>query len=120
MKNLFALVGLVVVAFFGVGWYCGWYSLAVQPGDNGRKRIEFDLDTRKITDDTTQAGQKVGQFIQNHAPTPATAPAAPTLPTVRELVGPPAPPELPPAPKVPPVGVQFHVGSKTVTVGSER
>lgn len=65
MRNLLALIGLAVVLFFGLGWYFGWYTLTVESEGDGRKRIQFDVDTNKIGEDGQQFKNKVGTLLQN-------------------------------------------------------
>jgi hypothetical protein len=63
MRNLLALIGLAVVLFFGLGWYFQWYTFSIQSTDNGRKRIELDVDTIKIVSDTKSGVEKVGAIL---------------------------------------------------------
>lgn len=89
MRNLLALIGAAIVLFVGLGWYLGWYTFALEPSANGKQRIQLDVDTDKILDDTKRAGAKVGtvlQGVQNGDPS-KTQPA--------EFVGPPLPPDMP-------------------------
>jgi hypothetical protein len=89
VRNLLSLVGLVVVVFLGLGWYLNWYSFAVQPGTDGKQRIQVDVDTRKITDDAQRARERVGKVL-------ASDPNAATVPTqsANDLMGPPVPPNF--------------------------
>jgi hypothetical protein len=86
VRNLLALVGLVVVGFLGTGWYCNWYTLRVQTGTDGKLNLSADVDQKKIGSDVGVFTQKAGQFIQNATTdTPPTAgtkePAPKTPPT---------------------------------------
>lgn len=74
MRNLLALIGLAVVLFFGLGWYFNWYSFAVQPGVDGQRRIELNVNTNKIVSDTKSGVETVGEVIKNRSSdeTPAT------------------------------------------------
>ena len=65
MRNLLALIGLAVVLFFGLGWYLDWYSFAIQSREDGKKRIELDVDTNKIMTDTKSGVEKVGAIIES-------------------------------------------------------
>ena len=87
MRNLLSLVGLVVVLFLGVGWYCNWYTAKVQTGTDGKLNVSFDVDQRKVGQDVGTAGEKVGKFASSFAK-PEDKPAEKPL----EFVGPPAPP----------------------------
>ena len=67
MKNILALVGLVIVLFAGLGWYLGWYKVATEPAADGHRKINVDLDTKKITTDIKTGTQKVGDVIHPEA-----------------------------------------------------
>jgi len=53
MRNLLALIGLVVVLFLGLGWYLDWYSFRPTTvlTDPGRKTYTIDINAKKIGDD---------------------------------------------------------------------
>jgi hypothetical protein len=73
MKNMLALIGLIVVSFLGIGWYCEWYRIGAEPTSNGQRRFNVDVNTKEITEDLTKVKAKVGDFINNEAkgtPTP--------------------------------------------------
>ena len=78
MKNILALVGLVIVLFVGLGWYLGWYKVATEPAADGHRKINVDLDTKKITTDIKSGTQKVGDVIhpdsKGTSPTPEKKP----------------------------------------------
>ena len=62
MRNLLALVGLVVVFVAGFGWYRGWYQLSTEQGSDGHRIVNVDVNTPKVVQDE----QKAQQFITNH------------------------------------------------------
>jgi hypothetical protein len=80
MRNLLALIGAAVVVFAGLGWYLGWYQLGTQPGTDGHRTINVDLNTKKIQQDE----QKAVDFIKKETsgtpgtPTPKTVEGQPT------------------------------------------
>ena len=84
MRNLFALIGILVVAVGGTGWYLGWYKVNVSKNPDGKLEIQTNVDTQKVSGDSSAFFQKVGQMVseksqpsgQNGNPAPATAPAA--------------------------------------------
>ena len=82
MRNMLALIGLIVVAFAGLGWYFGWYTFIVTPGSDGRVKFQGDLDTKKIVDDARKAGETVNNVVQNSQPKPGDQ---------SDFVGPPLP-----------------------------
>ncbi len=63
MRNLLALVGLLVVVGGAVGWYCGWYKLSVSRGQEGNLQIQTEVDTHKVSDDLKNAAEKVGHMV---------------------------------------------------------
>jgi hypothetical protein len=77
MRNLLALIGLLVVVFAAVGWYCGWYKLSVSRGDEGKIQINTDVDTQKLSEDSSAFFKKVGSMIgdkTDKSGQPASAP----------------------------------------------
>ncbi len=63
MKNILALVGLLVVGFAGAGWYLGWYKLGVEPGTTGHTKVNADVDTDKIKQDVQNGAKKISDFV---------------------------------------------------------
>jgi hypothetical protein len=61
MKNLLALIGLVVVLVAGLGWYLGWYKLSTDAG-----HVKVDLDTQEISKDLKKGRDAVGNIIDNN------------------------------------------------------
>lgn len=80
MRNFLAFVGLVVVAFVGIGYYMGWYKLS--PGKDGKQNVEFDL-KKAETDIEKKVGQG-GQLIKDNLKKEDATPP-------EEFVGPPEP-----------------------------
>ena len=65
MRNFLALVGLVVVAAAGAGYYFDWYRFSMIPGKNGKQHITVDVDTQKAADDVGTGLDKTGQLIKD-------------------------------------------------------
>jgi hypothetical protein len=63
MRNLFALFGAALVAFFGAGWYLGWYQLEETPGAAGHRQVNIDFDNAKMSSDLEKGGARVEQAI---------------------------------------------------------
>ncbi|MBA4188045.1 MAG: hypothetical protein C0467_08500 [Planctomycetaceae bacterium] len=91
MRNLLALVGLLVVGFACVGWYCGWYKLSVGKGQNGNLQIETEVQTKKVVEDSSSFFQKLGkmageQIDKNGQPVgnPVGTPGPSTTPTGKD------------------------------------
>lgn len=104
MRNLLALVGLVVIGVAGVGWYLGWYKLNVTRTTDGNLQINTTVDTKKAETDSaaffknasTIIGSQIDKSGQSAPPdgtpgatpgpgaqgqTSAFNPLAPTAPT---------------------------------------
>jgi hypothetical protein len=112
MRNLFALIGLLVVVVGGAGWYLGWYKVNVSKNPDGNLKIQTDVDTKKLAGDSSAFFQKVGQMVNektqqigqngtsppDNAPvnTPATAPQSTNfLPNFPGSAAPSTQPSLP-------------------------
>ncbi len=121
MRNLLALFGLLVLGFGGGGWYMGWYKLSVTRGTDGNLEIKTDVDTKKVTTDSSEALKNISSVVGNQvdkaaqeakAVAPASTPGAtpgpvtPAQPSTPNPVGPDAPattdPTTPPAPPAQP------------------
>ena len=61
MKNLLALVGLVVVLVAGLGWYLGWYKLSNEGG-----HVKLDVDTQEVSKDLKKGRDAVGSIIDQN------------------------------------------------------
>jgi hypothetical protein len=83
MRNLFALIGVLVVGVGGAGWYLGWYKVNFTKNTEGNLQIQTDVDTKKLSGDSAEFFQKVGQLVddklkqagQSGTTPPATTPA---------------------------------------------
>ncbi len=83
MRNLLAMVGLIVVAFIAVGWFRGWYTFSLTPSADGKQRITVDVDTKKLSSDGQHSTQRVGEFIDGfRKPAETTTTATTSTPTV--------------------------------------
>ena len=65
MKNILALIGLVVVLVVGLGWYLEWFQVKSQPGSDGHRTFNVDVNTKGIVDDVKTGAQKVTNIITN-------------------------------------------------------
>ncbi|MFO0822939.1 MAG: hypothetical protein U0792_07445 [Gemmataceae bacterium] len=88
MRNMLALVGLLVVGFGVIGWYCGWYKLHVSKNQQGNFEIETEVQTKKVLEDSSTFFQKVGKMASDQAGkdgqpsgTPAGTPGPGSTPT---------------------------------------
>ena len=101
MRNLLALIGLLVVGFLGLGWYLDWYRVAREPGPDGTQRLQVDIDSKKIGADV-QHGLRRGSEILDELSKEAGKAGGKNDPPAA-LHGPPAPAALP-GPAPPPGG----------------
>ena len=85
MKNLLALIGLVVVVFLVGGNYFGWYTFSSKTTIDGRSQYQFDVDTKKLAEDARALGDRVSGAAAPAKPAPALQPLPPGV------MGPPAP-----------------------------
>lgn len=65
MRNLFALVGLVVVVFGVLGWYKGWYSVT---SDKGTFQVE--LNKAKVINDSKKMVEKGEEILNSSEKSP--------------------------------------------------
>ena len=59
IKNLLALIGLVVVAFVGAGWYLGWYKIGEQADANGKPQLRIQVNSSQVVGDLKKAEKEV-------------------------------------------------------------
>src|SRR5580698_11007235 len=91
MRNMFALLGALIVGVGVLGWYLGWYKVNVTKNSDGNLQINTDVDTKKVNGDSTTFFQKVGQMVEqskdggqngtapaNTTPAPAAQNGSPT------------------------------------------
>jgi hypothetical protein len=121
MRNLLALVGLLVVVGGGAGWYMGWYKFSFARTADGTIQIKTDVDPKKVEADSStffkNAATVVGNRIDKAAPAAATPDAAPgatpgpvtpaqgSVVVPPALPGPDALPQLPVPPAAPNVPI---------------
>ena len=63
MRNILALVGLVVVGFAGVGWYMNWYTLKVDRGTQGELQVQTKVNTKQVAEDTGNWLDQANKFL---------------------------------------------------------
>lgn len=90
MRNLLALIGLLVVGVGGVGWYMGWYKFSLTRTGDGNLEIKTDVDTKKVTTDVTERLKNISAAVENQA-NQAAKDAAPPAGTPGATPGPVAP-----------------------------
>ncbi len=63
MRNLFYLTFLALVFFLVVGWFMDWYSLTSINNSNGKTRLQFEVDTQKVSADLNKGKEKLTKTI---------------------------------------------------------
>jgi hypothetical protein len=64
VRNLLALVAVLVLAFAGIGWYRGWYKVETEPSTPGHQSVNIDFNRDKIVEDSAQGVKKVEEKLQ--------------------------------------------------------
>jgi hypothetical protein len=101
MRNMLALVGLLVVVGGGAGWYLGWYKVSFTRGTDGTLQIKADVDTTKVETDSSSFFKKAATAVGNHLDKSGDVPAPAGMPGPTQasaLVTPPLPADLPAGP----------------------
>jgi hypothetical protein len=85
MRNMLAFLAALVLAFVGLGWYLGWYTVHTAPAPSGHRSLTVDIDAVKIGSDLQKAEQKLqkklaekGRSAQKTDKKPAAPPKAVT------------------------------------------
>ena len=103
MRNLLALVGLVVVGFAGAGWYFGWYKPSVDMKDPNHPQFNVEIESNKIRQDLQKGVKSVGGAVQQEVKGVLTS--QPVVPSELPVLPPPPPPQFDPGQTVPPVTI---------------
>jgi len=81
MRNLLAFLAMVVLAFFGAGWYLGWYKVQSTPAGAGHRNVSIDVNTVKIGEDLEKGTAKITKMLDKKGndgrPQPAAVPSVP-------------------------------------------
>lgn len=94
MRNVLALIGLLVIGFIGLGWYMEWYKLSVTRGSDGNLQITTNVDTNKVGADSSEFFKNAATVIGSHAEKAAKD---------AKTSVPPGAPGVTPGPLVPPI-----------------
>lgn len=102
MRNLLALIGLVVVGVAGAGWYLGWYKLGVDSHDPKHPQIKVEVERDKINKDVQQGVSVVEKEVQGTVTSfpvaPIQVPPLPTAPQAPPSFDPNVPVQIPAPP----------------------
>jgi len=93
IKNLLALIGLVVVVFVGVGWYLGWYKIGEQTDAQGHPQLKIQVDSSQVAKDLKKAEQEVIESLDKTKAAMTPAPGQPPVSTPGQPNAQPAPVE---------------------------
>lgn len=63
MRNLLALLGLILVTAGLSGYYLGWYKVKSTTGSEGNRTISIDLNTTKIGEDLARGVSQIEKAI---------------------------------------------------------
>ncbi len=101
MRSLLTLLGAAVVTFAVVGYFLGWYQIHTTPGPDGHRRVDIDINGKKIKQDVQNGEQRILNAVQRNASgTPGSTAVA--LPPAGPATPLPAPESLPQPPSLPP------------------
>src|SRR5215211_7500875 len=101
MRNVLALIGLLVIGFGGLGWYLGWYKLSYSRTPDGHLQVTTDVDTKKVGADSQEFIKNASTVVEKaaqDAKTPAGAPGSTPGPVVPPGTATPPIPLVPVAP----------------------
>jgi hypothetical protein len=73
MRNLLAFLAAVVLTFGGMGWYLGWYQIKAEPAAAGKRNVNIEINTVKITEDLKKGEDRLHDLINKEAKTAADA-----------------------------------------------
>lgn len=68
MRNLLALIALLVIAFVSVGVWRGWYAVTRQTADPGKFAFRVEIDAIRVTADFTELVQYLSQKADRKSP----------------------------------------------------
>jgi hypothetical protein len=67
MRNLLALLALLILSFAGLGAWRGWYGISNQPADAGKLAFRIEIDTIKVGSDFAEMVRSLGQRVYSSA-----------------------------------------------------
>jgi hypothetical protein len=97
MKNLVFILFLGACAFTIFGYFLGWYKISDFGSDNGHRRVQIDLDSKKIKEDLQKGQSRLNDALQkgqDSLPQPEVKPQDPLVNTQTANAKPVQSPEL--------------------------
>ncbi|MFO0928999.1 MAG: hypothetical protein U0736_18590 [Gemmataceae bacterium] len=67
MRNMLALVALLVIAFLAVGYFQDWYKVRGVPSPDGQRSLAVDINTKKIGQDLQKAEDSIQKKLEEKA-----------------------------------------------------
>lgn len=65
MRNLLALAAFAVLVFAVVGWFLDWYTIASNQTADGKRSININLNSKKISEDLNRGQETVRQVLSS-------------------------------------------------------
>jgi tRNA A37 N6-isopentenylltransferase MiaA len=75
MRNILALLATLVIMIGGTGWYLGWFSVQSTAGAAGKRQVNIEVDSRKISEDLQKGTEKIQQVIDQSRAADSTNPS---------------------------------------------
>lgn len=66
MRNILALLALLVLVVGGMGWYLNWFSIQSTPGAGGKRQVNIEIDTQKISADLQKETSRIQQALDSN------------------------------------------------------
>jgi hypothetical protein len=67
MRNVLALLALLVLAFAGAGLGRGWYSISSLPTEPGRSAFRIEINRTQVADDVSNLARKIAGALKRDA-----------------------------------------------------
>jgi len=66
MRNMLAFLAAAALTVGGVGWYLGWFGFSSQPGNDGHRQINIDINGNKLAQDASKAARAAQELADKH------------------------------------------------------
>jgi hypothetical protein len=63
MRNILAFLAATVLLIGGTGWYLGWFTVQSTAGAAGKRQVNIEVDSRKISEDLQKGTEKIQSVI---------------------------------------------------------
>ena len=75
MRNILALLAAMVIMIGGTGWYLGWFSVQSTAGAAGKRQVNIEVDSRKISEDLQKGTEKLQSVIDQTRAADSSSPS---------------------------------------------